>query len=248
MEPSTDEAIACRSLDVDGFAMITQTCDVTREWKGKERKWVILAPVVKPPRDQWRSICSGSGSRYHTTETLKAHGLAIDLERMQTFSKLALAKVSKFRRSGCSSQSERRMLAEAIGDKLTRPALPDDLTSSEAGHEGAIAELEGCLTQAIEEEGDLGHFLRATHEIRLMPFGENTANPWETGTVEVLFYFIMRVPRLAATDLEQWEPMAKDIVTLLKTNGRFRLRGVGYKIETWNSLSAAELKRSDRLA
>jgi len=139
------------------------------------------------------------------------------------------------------------MLAEAIGDKLTRPALPDDLTSSKPGNEGAVAELEGFLAQAQEKEGGLGDFLRATHEIRLMPFGENTANPWESGTVEILFYFIMRLPRLTATDLELWEPMAKDIVTLMKTDGRFKLRGEGYKIETWNSLSAAELMRSDRL-
>ena len=111
-EETVEDTLTWAPTAVSGFALVTQTCDVVRTWNGKtERKWVLVAPVVKPPASQWASILQGKVPRFHLTESLREKGLAMDLERIQTLSKAALARISEFRRAGCKTQEERRTLA-----------------------------------------------------------------------------------------------------------------------------------------
>ena len=243
-----EDPLAWQSTAVDGFALVTQTCDVSRAWNGKtDRKWVLVAPLVKPPGEQWTSILKGRVPRFHLMETIREQGLAMDLERVQTLSKPALAKISGFRRPGCQTQEERRDLALVLSEKLSRPALPDDFTGSEPGNEGAIADLERYLDRGLRGGGDLQAFLQATDEIRIIPFGENPLFPWDSRQVQVLFFFVLRTRTVSPLDLERWEACAKEIVGRMKTTGRFGLRGTGYRIETWDTLSAADYRSSDWL-
>lgn len=212
-----------------GFVLVTQTCDVARYWNGKtERKWVLVAPLVRPPKEQWTNILKGKVPRFHLMEAIRERGLAMDLERIQTLSKAALAGISEFRHPGCKTQEERRDLAQVLSDKFSRPALPDDFTGSEPGNEGAIAGLEGYLIQGLRGGGDLQEFLQATDEIRITPFGKEVFFPWDSPEVEVLFFFVLRKREIADLDLERWEACAKEIVGRMKTTGRFRLCGSGY--------------------
>lgn len=248
LEAPTEEKLTWDPINVQGFVLISQTCDVTRIWNGKDdRKWVLVAPLVKLSDSQWKAVIKGKLPRFHVTEALREIGLSMDLERIQTLSKAALAQLTPFRLGGCKTQEERRELSQVLAEKYYRPAFPDDFTSSESGHEGAIADLERYLGQVLRQDGDLRDFLLATDEIRVMPFGENLLFPWDSPEVQVLFYFVVRAKTVTPEDLARWEACAEDIVARMKTSGRFRLHGTGYTVRNWNTLSAAEYRHSDWL-
>lgn len=247
-EDPSEEAIGWSPTPVEGFMVVSQTCDVVRAWNGRDdRKWVLVAPLVKPGVTQWKGILKGKFPRFHVTASLVEAGLALDLERALTISKAVLAALTPHRRSGCGTQDERRSLSQRLSEKAYRPALPDDFTSSERGKEGAIFDLEVFLDEGPKTRGDLRDFLDALDEVRIMPRSEDPQFPWDARVVQVLFYFVLNTENIAPDDRERWEECAQDIVAHMKTTGRFHLLGTGYAVRTWNELSAAEYRSSDWL-
>jgi len=247
-ERPEEDPLVWHPTAVKGFALVSQTCDVSRPWNGRtDRKWIQVAPLVEPARGQWVNILKGKVPRFHVMEGIRERGLAMDLERIQTLSKPALAKICEFRKRGCETHEERRELATILSEKVSRPALPDDFTGSEPGNEGAIAGLEEHLERGLRGGGDLQNFLQATDEIRIMPFGDDPFFPWDSPQVQVIFFFVLRTKVLSPRDLERWEACAQDVVGRLKTSGRFNLRGTGYRVKSWDTLTAAEYRSSDWL-
>ena len=233
---------------VEGFMIVSQTCDVARDWNGRDdRKWVVVSPLVKLREAQWKSVLKGKMPRFYVTGALARIGLALDLERAQTLSKATLAVLTPHRQSGCGTQDERRDLSQRLSEKLYRPALPDDFTSSDSGNEGAIYDLECYLEEGLKGGGDLHDFLDTVAEIRILPDSTDKLFPWDPPEVQVLFFFVLRAERVSGEDRERWDECAKDVVAHMVTSGRFRLLGTGYAVKTWSELSAAEYRSSDWL-
>lgn len=250
LDPPSDKRLDWGDpIMVEGFLLATQSCDVARPWKAKgSRNCVQLVPLVKLPYDRRKSILKNSaGRQYFISEALDEAEVAADLDRALTLSKPALAALEPYRVQGCRSREDRWRLAQAMAEKASRAAFPDDFTSSEPGCEGAIADLEGCIVAGLRGGGDLQAFLAALGEIRIRPFGDDERFPWDSSEVGVMFLFVLQGEEPCLDDLGRWEACAKGIVGRMKTDGRYKLRGAGYTIRTWESLTAAEYRSSDWL-
>ena len=248
LEDTLEGDLSWNPVPVEGFLVVAQTCDVARSWNGRDdRKWVLVSPLVRLAAPQWKGVLKGRLPRFHVTSALIEAGLALDIERVLTISKAVLAALTPFRQSGCVTQGERRDLSERLSEKVYRPALPDDFTSSEPGHTGAIYEVEVYMEEGPKTNGNLRDLLDVLDEIRIMPMAGDAPLPWDEQCVEVLFFFVIGTDAIGADDRERWEECAQDIVARMNTLGRFRLLGTGYAIKTWNELSAAEYRGSDWL-
>lgn len=249
IEPPSGKPVDWDTGLVDGFLLVSQTCDVARPWKAEgTRNWVQVVPLVKLKSDRRKAILNGAaGRQYFITDALNEAEVAADLERALTLSKPALAALTPYRLEGCRTRADRWRLARALAEKASRAAFPNDFTSSGKGREGAIAELEGYLSQGLRGGGDLQTFLETVDEIRIRPFGEDKHFPWESPRVGVLFFFVLNGEEPSLMDVERWEACAQGIVERMKTNGRYELHGSGYAIRTWHSLTAAEYRSSDWL-
>lgn len=107
---------------VDGWMVISQTCDIVK--KCHNRPYVEVAPLVVLNEGLYPKAVRGVLQRYATVPALAPTRQAADLERIMTVEKSLLAQWP--RSVGCQTDSERRTLAKLLARKRNRPALPDE--------------------------------------------------------------------------------------------------------------------------
>ena len=239
--PITDEAQlqarddATNSIDndmtdseVSGFMVVSQTCDIVRSWD--KRPFLDVCPLVEADEDGMKDAMQGSCRRFAIVKGLEGTGFVADLDRVMTVEKaVALAWA---RTPGCSSDEERRKLAEAIANKFSRFAFPDDFHT-------IVRKLRDRIVDKAGKVSDEGLAVDGLREIRV------TAAPsWDADQVKLTFWFI-RKDEIPAFQKKGWDHWKSVWENLLVPAGRFV--EISVLIQTLRQPTAKDYVESDRL-
>ncbi len=214
-------------VEVTGFAVLTQTCDLVRTCRA--RPYVEVAPLIAITEDAWRLATRGRLPRYVAVPALEAQHLAIDLDRVMTVEKPVV--VGWQRISGFPTAPETRALAHALARKRARFAFPDDFV--------ALAQpLIKRLHEKHDRQSDEGTSLRALREIRVH------ANPsWDADAIQITFLFVR--DEAPPTDVPSpWHDHLKRWLALVPDAGRFQVHGY---VATLDDLTVRDYVESDAL-
>jgi len=217
--------IQALTSEVDGLAVVTQTCDVVRSCV--DRPYVEVAPLVKVEAAELRNVQRGRRPSLAALPQLMPAALAVDLDRVMTVEKAIVAAWT--RTPGWIEDSDGRAFARALARKRARPAFPDDFVQ-------LAKRLLDRLTEKHGKSSDEGAALRALREIRVL------ASPqWNAPKVSLMFWFI-REDDCATTG---WDLSLDGWLRLIPARGRFeRVDGVVVALE---DLTAREYVDSDLL-
>lgn len=211
-----------------GFMVLSQTCDIVRTCA--ERHYVEVCPLQVIPADKMALVRAGRMGRYLWVPGLNEENLAADLDRPVTFEKTALLLHEGERRPGVETEAGARQLAEALGRKRSRAALPDDFVDW-------IRPLQRRVQERHHRQTAEGTFLRAARELRVV------ASPdWAADVVDVeLLAVFNRNGEDPGDAAEQVMALAQRV----EPAGRFR--SLTARVVSLDRMTAASLIESDRL-
>ncbi|MCB9762405.1 MAG: hypothetical protein H6739_21590 [Alphaproteobacteria bacterium] len=215
-------------VEVRGFAVLTQTCDLVRSCV--QRPFVEVSPLEPLREDEWRAALRGRLPRFAVVPGLAEQRLAVDLDRVMTVEKSIVA--GWIRTQGCRTDEEARLFALALARKRARFAFPDDFIVQ-------VRPLQRRLTEKHDKQSDEGRALRALREIRV-----RAAPTWEAEVVELTFFFIRDAEDV---DFEgrRWDSFLEAWLGRFTAGGRFKdSSGVVLALE---DLSARDYVESDPL-
>lgn len=210
---------------VDGLAIVTQTCDIVRPCQ--QRPFLEVSPLVRT--DDVRSVECGKRPRYAYLPGLQEKGLVVDLDRVMVIEKPFFIQHQRVR--GCLTDEDVRHFSDALKRKRSRFAFPDDFVELA---KPLISRISGKYKKNSPE----GEALRKLREIRVQ------ASPsWAAEEVELFFHFIRRDDELTGSSashqqLEAW-------LALIQPNGRFA--SIEGHVVYLADLTASDYVYSDRL-
>jgi len=214
--------------EVQGFVVVTQTCDVVRSCA--ERPFVEICPLVEVDDDRLREIQRGRRPAYAFVVLLSARRLVADLDRVMTVEKPLLATWE--RTPGWSTDAEARAFALALSRKRVRFAFPDDFTA-------LARKLQSRMADKHEKNTGEGHGLRALREIRV-----HASPSWDAPQVDIFFWFV-RNESDADFEGKNWADLSKEWLKLVPTTGRFK--SIEGQVLTLQDMNAGEYVDSDPL-
>ncbi|CAN7606497.1 hypothetical protein LJR245_004521 [Rhizobium leguminosarum] len=163
-------------LDVPGFVVISQTCDIVNFGPGKEH--VVVCPLREVTESFLKEIQSGRTPVAAKLQHPPKANLVIDLNRMMTVPKSVLSTLK--REVGFSDDAERNRFGEALARKHGRFAFPDDFNDE------VLGAIRSKMQKWHDRDSDNGKALRSIASIRA------TAAPdWDAKVVEVGFRAIL---------------------------------------------------------
>ncbi len=216
------------AIDAPGFMVVSQTCDIVRSCA--ERPLVEVCPLQPIPESKAPLIRAGRMSRYLWSPALGDALLAADLDHVTTMEKAALVRFDSDRTAAIATHAEARALAEALGRKRSRAALPDDFVA-------VLERLQRRVLERHNKQTNEGAFLRGMREIRVRP-----APSWDADSVEVEVLFLFSSSADLPSDADE---QAEALIKLVRAAGRFAM--IEGRIATLDSLTAATYLASDRL-
>jgi hypothetical protein len=220
--------LAIVSLDVAGFMVTSQTCDVVRTCI--DRPYVELCPLLPIDADKMPQVRLGRVPRYVWASGLGEANLAADLELVVTLEKATLVRFGDNRQAGVAGEAEARTLAEALGRKRSRAAFPDDFSLF-------VAPLQRRILERHNRDSDEGRFLRGMREIRVV------ARPsWQADAIDIELLFVFEAVGTLPADAEA---QTNSLVGRLTPGGRYTT--VEARATGLDALSAATYVASDRL-
>lgn len=209
-----------------GVVVISQTCDVVRCVPGKE--YVVVAPIVELPEDKIPFVRSGATPAYAALEHPPTNTAVIDLNRMLSVHKKALAGWP--RSTGFSDNAKLARFAGALERKHGRFAFPDAFADQ------VISALRDKFKKPHGKASESGKIVRSINHVRVQ-----AAPSWEAELVKIGFRFILE------DEPEAFYPaIFKFIGDILKgivlpqgfafEEPRFTLRNLdGYSAREWTS-------------
>jgi hypothetical protein len=113
-------------LEVRGFVVVTQTCDLVRTCR--TRPFVEVVPLVEVDEEQLYQIQRNRRPQYAYIPGVAELNLVADLDRVMTVEKAVVAEWK--RKSGCQNDQEIRALGQALARKRARFAFPDEFNQA----------------------------------------------------------------------------------------------------------------------
>lgn len=183
--------LACRSAaedpdvdvvdqEVDGFMVITQTCDIVRS--SGDRPFVQLCPLLRVTEQVLEEVRKSRVVRYAYIPGLAERLFVADLDRVMTVEKPFL--YAQTRISGGFDEDGRRLLARGLARKWSRFAFPDEFQFM---CDKLLTRLKGKHDKSTPE----GRALRALREIRV-----RAAPEWGADDMEIMFFFVREAETL----------------------------------------------------
>ena len=213
---------------VSGFVVVTQTCDLVRSCA--ERPFVEVAPLVAVDDQYLQDIHRLKRPRYAYIAGVAQFNLVADLDRVMTVEKAVVARWERI--SGCPSDADTRLLAEALARKRSRFAFPDDFNEF-------AKELQKRMQKRHDKADDDGVGLRALREIRV-----RAAPAWDAERVELMFWFI-RAEEDVLFKNKAWHELLAQWLKLLPPSARFS--AVDGTVVSLDDITAKDYLQSDRL-
>jgi len=191
--------------DAVGFIVLTQSCDLVREFQ--ERPYVEVAPLVEvqPPMLETVRRLKRPGFAY--VPALADRCLVADLDRTMTVEKSVLAALDRI--PGVTNDGEASAFARALARKRDRFAFPNAFNM-------ALGKFQERLERRTGKDNDEGRHVDALVEIRV------AARPhWDADVVECTVWLI----KGHDPDPPHWQKWTDEWATLIDQNGACRLDG-----------------------
>jgi hypothetical protein len=134
-EDSPEGEFAIAQQEVSGIVIVTQTCDLVRDWQ--KRPFVQVAPIsVLPPEDRatrMAEIRRRKSTRYLYLPALEQDGMVAELDRIFTLEKGVLDAWCERRIHCCRTEEESHLLSQTVRRYYSRPALPNSFCDGVLG-------------------------------------------------------------------------------------------------------------------
>ena len=213
--------------EVQGFAVITQTCDLVRSCKA--RPFVEVSPLVEVASRMLREIERGRRPNYGFIPGVAPDRFVADLDRVMTIEKGVVARWDRI--VGCPADEDSRRLALALARKRARTAFPDDFVT-------LASPLMRRMASKHDKQSNEGHTLRALREIRV-----RAAPSWYADAVELTFWFIRHDDDWTFQDRDRVHCMS----ALPRVEPGSRFVAIDGIVQTLDDLTAREYVESDPL-
>lgn len=225
---AADEGADAAEVEVRGFMVATQTCDIVRSCR--DRPFLEVCPLVEIEEAVLDEIRRGRRPGYAFVPGVADNGLVADLDRVMTVEK---AVVACWRRTqGCQDGDDCRRLALSLARKRARFAFPDDFVR-------LAQPLIKRLSSKHDKNSAEGRALRSLREVRVRP-----APSWDAERVELLFWFIREDGEPIFEELT-WNQWLERWLTLVPASDRFR--PVEGQVTTLDDMTARDYVDSDPL-
>lgn len=213
---------------VDGFAVLTQTCDIIRNCE--ERPFLEICPLVQADEDKIQQIERGHRPNYAHIPGISDQRLVADLDRVMTVEKAVVAQWDRV--AGCLDDHDARRLSLALARKRARIAFPNDFVSF-------VEPLKRRMSKKHDKGSDEGEALRALREIRV-----RAAPSWDAESIQLMFWFI-RDEDQPTFKKRGWDVFLEPWLNRVPIGGRFA--EVHGEVLTLDDLTAREYVESDPL-
>jgi len=171
-----DGELVGSAVEVIGFAVVSQTCDVVNY--GHDKQWVAVSPLVKVTPESYQEINGGRTPAAAALQNPPAENVVVDLNRMMTIHKSALAGLNRM--PGFVTDEARSEFAACLERKHGRFAFPDVFNN------GILGPLRKRIKDAHKKDSDNGKAYRSIDTVRV------SASPsWESSEIEVGFRFVL---------------------------------------------------------
>lgn len=214
--------------EVEGFAVITQTCDIVRSCR--ERQFIEVCPLVRVEEDMLHQIERCQRPRYAHIEGVSNLHLVADLDRVMTVEKPVVAQWVRV--AGCLKDDDSRRLSLTLARKRARVAFPDDFVEF-------ASPLMNRMSTKHDKGSDEGRALRALREIRV-----RAAPSWDADKVELMFWFIRNEDE-PTFEKQNWSVLLRAWLERVTAKGRFiEVHGA---VQILADLTARDYVESDQL-
>ena len=209
--------------EIEGFVVLTQTCDLVRSCKN--RPFVEVAPLIKVANHIVEETRRLKRVPFAYIPRKSGDCLVADLDRIMTVEKAVVAAWNRIQ--GCNTELEAKDFREAISRKRSRFPFPEDFVR-------AMQTLKNRILKEHNKQSDEGSHLQALREIRVL------ATPsWGATNVRIKFFFIKDKDPIHPT----WETHVKTWLSMFKGCGKFELDEPS--ITKLSGLTAEEYLNSD---
>jgi hypothetical protein len=217
-------------VDVPGFVVVSQTCDIQRAAAG--RPFVTVCALLQC--SEWLSIEEVRNClrpRFAFVAGVASLRLVADLDQVMTIEKPLLTSWQSIR--GCQTDNEQRAFAAAVGRKFARFAFPDDFVQLIGDFTNLVKRKHGRM------QSEEGQALAALREIRV------AATPdWNASSVQLHFIFI-RQDEQTETAGQSWAHWLTKWLAKIPKAGRYAAaHGV---VSSLSEIRADEYVVSDQL-
>jgi hypothetical protein len=225
---AAEEGVENAEAEVQGLAVVTQTCDLVR--RCGDRPFVEVCPLVEVEESVLRETERGRRPNYAFIPGVADQLLVADLDRVMTVEKSVVADWERLQ--GCLDDDSTRRLSLALARKRARTAFPDDFVAF-------ASPLMKRMLSKHDKESDEGRALRALRELRVR------ATPsWDADEVTLMIWFI-RSEDEPSFENQGWDQYLDAWLKRVPKKDRFvDVAGV---VTTLDDLTAREYVESDPL-
>ncbi|OAG71743.1 hypothetical protein A0J51_02980 [Gluconobacter japonicus] len=224
-ERGEDLGLEAIAVDFSGIMVTSQTCDIVRCCS--DRELIEFCPLVLMAETHANAIKRGQMPRYLWCDGMGS--FAADLDRVCSVEKRALAKLSDQRQSGGNVDHDRRRIAETLGRKRSRSALPDDFVDF-------LRPIQKRVIGKHNKDSPEGACMRALREIRVRPDKD-----WNDAPKNVAMFFIFQSRDEISDDfIEKLE----DLINLVSTDTRYSIEGIPICLK---AMSAEDYLDTDKI-
>jgi hypothetical protein len=166
--------LALLESDVEGFVVLTQTCDIVRP--AEKRPYIDLAPLVEVSADDLAAVRNMRRPAFVYIPALSAKRLVGDLDRVMTIEKSVLVALT--RAPGVNTDAEIRAFSQALARKSSRFAFPNPFVD-------LVRPLQKRMNLRYGKSSEEGQHVSALSEIRV------AASPsWGSANADLFFWFV----------------------------------------------------------
>lgn len=201
---AADDGVDLAESEVEGFAVLTQTCDIVRS--AADRPFLEVAPLVRVEAGIRDEVRRAVRPRYAFIPGVASLSLVADLDRVMTVEKAVAADWRRM--PGCSTDEDARAFRDAVVRKHARAALPDDFNLF------AFSLVSRLKTKHARQSPE-GDALRALRQIRV-----RAAPEWDSDAVELTFWFLRHESQPHFEGIA-WDSFLESWLNLVPPGGRF---------------------------
>jgi hypothetical protein len=172
-----DNPYAAVTIDVKGFVVISQTCDLIRDFT--DAPTVQLATIEKVSPSVFAGVKKRTTIRYLFLPELEPELIVANLDQVLTVEKAILLAIKpKQRKCAVRNDVEAQILSEGIARKFSRFAFPDEFTE-------ALSKFRNSIIGRHDKNSQAGRTFQALKEIRVA-----NSNGWADLKSEIEFLFL----------------------------------------------------------
>jgi hypothetical protein len=221
---------AAISIDVNKFVVISQTCDLIRNFS--DIPTTLVAVVERVDKEELFACKKGISPRYLFLPTLEQDSQVANLDRIMTIEKAALLRIDVSKKmSAFSGEVEAQTLSESIARKFGRFAFPNEFND-------AVSKFRSFINDKHNKDSTNGKTLQSIREIRVA-----SSLGWANPKSELEFLFLFEDENLITKECKKF---VSDLMQKFLINKAFP-KIPAFRCTTYEDVTADAYRKSQVL-